>query len=133
MKPWMVGTPEKLGHYMIEHCLGHDYEGVVVCRAGSVSELEEYWERIAVIPGRTNDVDVIQRASAGRKDVLGVLAAWGVKARYSSGTAQAVLDFAEPSARLIFSCGWHITRDGEEAYSRRFRAKVKFLELAMRF
>jgi hypothetical protein len=33
---------------------------------------------------------------------------------YSSGTAQAVLDYASPGARLVFSCGWHITRDGED-------------------
>jgi len=33
---------------------------------------------------------------------------------YSSGTAQAVLDCAEPGARLIFSCGWHISKDGED-------------------
>ena len=31
---------------------------------------------------------------------------------YSTGTAQAVLDYAPPGARLVFSCGWHITRDG---------------------
>ena len=36
---------------------------------------------------------------------------------YSSGTAQAVLDLAPPGARLVFSCGWHITRDGQDIYS----------------
>jgi hypothetical protein len=44
---------------------------------------------------------------------------------YSSGTAQAVLDYAPPGARLVFSCGWHITLDGKDVYSRRFRAKAK--------
>jgi hypothetical protein len=44
-----------------------------------------------------------------------VLVPWGVN-DYSSGTAQAVLDFAEPDARLIFSCGWHISRDGKDVY-----------------
>ncbi|MGD8738570.1 MAG: NAD(P)-dependent oxidoreductase, partial [Anaerolineae bacterium] len=33
-----------------------------------------------------------------------------------SGTAQAVLDYAPPGARLVFSCGWHITRDGQDVY-----------------
>lgn len=33
------------------------------------------------------------------------------------GEAQAVLDHAPPDARLIFSCGWHITRDGKDVYS----------------
>ena len=28
-------------------------------------------------------------------------------------------------ARLIFSCGWHITRDGQDVYSRKFKALVK--------
>jgi hypothetical protein len=48
--------------------------------------------------------------------VLAVLAPWGVH-QYSSGTAQAVLDYARPGARLLFSCGWHITRDGRDVYS----------------
>ncbi len=35
----------------------------------------------------------------------------------ASGTAQAVLDHAPAHARLIFSSGWHITRDGKDVYS----------------
>jgi hypothetical protein len=31
-----------------------------------------------------------------------------------------VLDYARPGARLVFSCGWHITRDGQDVYSRMF-------------
>jgi hypothetical protein len=60
---------------------------------------------------------------AGCDGVLVVLAPWGT-GNYSSGTAQAVLDYAPPGARLVFSCGWHITRDGKDVYSRRFKAKV---------
>lgn len=30
-----------------------------------------------------------------------------------------------PAARLIFSCGWHITRDGQDVYSRTFKSVVK--------
>ena len=56
--------------------------------------------------------------------MLTVLVPWGVH-QYSSGTAQAVLDYARPGARLIFSCGWHITLDGQDVYSRRFKATVK--------
>jgi hypothetical protein len=56
--------------------------------------------------------------------VLTVLVPWGVH-QYSSGTAQAVLDHARPGARLIFSCGWHITRDGQDVYSQAFKAMVK--------
>lgn len=36
-----------------------------------------------------------------------------------------MLDYAEPDARLVFSCGWHITRDGQDHYSRRFRAALR--------
>ena len=43
---------------------------------------------------------------------------------YSTGTAQAVLDYARPGARLIFSCGWHVTRDGRDVYSRSFKATL---------
>ena len=28
-----------------------------------------------------------------------------------------MLDHARPGARLVFSCGWHITRDGQDVYS----------------
>jgi len=43
---------------------------------------------------------------------------------YASGTAQAVLDHAEPGARLVFSCGWHITRDGRDVYTWKLKALV---------
>ena len=72
--------------------------------------------RITVIPGATNDREVIKKAVAGCDGVLTVLVPWGVQ-QYSSGTAQAVLDYARPGARLIFSCGWHITLDGQDVYS----------------
>jgi hypothetical protein len=36
-----------------------------------------------------------------------------------------VLDHARPGARLVFSCGWHITRDGKDVYSRKLRAQAK--------
>jgi hypothetical protein len=36
-----------------------------------------------------------------------------------------VLDYARPGARLIFSCGWHITRDGKDVYSRSFKVQEK--------
>ncbi len=68
-------------------------------------------------PWRNDDREVIQKAVAGCDGVLTVLVPWGAH-HYSSGTAQAVLDHARPGARLIFSCGWHITRDGHDVYSR---------------
>jgi hypothetical protein len=53
--------------------------------------------------------------------------------QYASGTAQAVMDLAEPGARLIFSCGWHISRDGKDVYSWKHRALVKYFGKIARF
>jgi hypothetical protein len=109
---------------MVQHALDRGYEVVAVCRGRSVGKLDAFKGRITVIPGFTNDRDVIKRAVAGCDGVLTVLIPWGVQ-QYSSGTAQAVLDFASPGARLVFSCGWHITRDGRDVYSRKFKGLVK--------
>ena len=35
-----------------------------------------------------------------------------------------MLDHAPLVARLVFSCGWHITRDGQDVYSRKFKLAV---------
>jgi hypothetical protein len=43
------------------------------------------------------------------------------------GNGQAVLDYAPPGARLVFSYGWHITLDGQDVYSRKLKALVKIL------
>lgn len=123
MKVCIIGASGKLGRYMVEHCLARGYEVVGVCREESVSKLDAFAGRITVIPGRTDDREVIARAVAGCDGVLTVLAPWGMK-RYASGTAQAVLDLAEPHARLVFSCGWHITRDGKDVYPLSLRVIV---------
>lgn len=124
LKVCIVGASGKLGRYMVRHALDRGYEVVGVCREKSVEKLDAYQGRITIIPGATNDREVIRRAVAGCDGVLVVLVPWGVH-QYASGTAQAVLDFARPGARLIFSCGWHITRDGQDVYSRTFKAIVK--------
>ena len=116
MKVCIVGASGKLGRYMVQHCLDRGYEVVAVCRPESVGKLDEFDGRIELCPGKTNDRDVIAKAVAGCDGVLTVLVPWGIN-DYSSGTAQAVLDFAQPDARLIFSCGWHITRDGKDKYT----------------
>jgi len=111
----VVGASGKLGQYMVQHALDRGYSVVGVCREKSVGKLDAFRGRITVIPGATNDRRVIQQAVAGCDGVLTVLVPWGAN-HYASGTAQAVLDYAQPGARLIFSCGWHITRDGQDAY-----------------
>ncbi len=124
MKVCIVGASGKLGQYMIQHALDRGYEVVGVCREKSVGKLDAFKDRITIVPGATNDREVIKKAVARCYGVLTVLAPWGVQ-QYSSGTAEAVLDYAPPGARLIFSCGWHITRDGKDVYSWKLKAFVK--------
>jgi hypothetical protein len=119
MKVCIVGASGKLGRYMVRHALDRGYEVVGVCREKSVGKLDAFEGRITVFPGETNNRQVIEKAVAGCTGVLTVLVPWGMH-DYSSGTAQAVLDYAPPGARLVFSCGWHITRDGKDVYSRGF-------------
>ena len=38
-----------------------------------------------------------------------------------------MLDHAPPGARLVFSCGWHITRDGQDVYPLKIKVIVKVL------
>ena len=109
MKVCIVGASGKLGQYMIQHALDRGYEVIGVCREQSVPKLDAFKGRITVIPGATDDREVIKKAVAGCDGVLTVLVPHGVHG-YSTGTAQAVLDFAEPGARLVFSCGWHIAQ-----------------------
>ena len=131
MKVCVVGASGKLGQYMVEHALVRGYQVVGVCRERSVDKLAAYKDRITIVPGATDDRQVMQQAVAGCDGVLTVLVPWGMQ-HYSSGTAQAVLDFA-PTARLVFSCGWHISMDGKDVYSNRFKAFEKVASWFGRF
>jgi NAD(P)-dependent dehydrogenase (short-subunit alcohol dehydrogenase family) len=124
MRVCIVGASGKLGRYMVRHALDRGYEVVGVCREQSVGKLDDFQDRITIAPGATDDREVIERAVAGCDGVLVVLVPRGVQG-YSAGTAQAVLDHAPAGARLVFSCGWHITRDGQDVYPWKLRALVK--------
>jgi hypothetical protein len=131
MKVCIVGASGKLGKYMVQHALDRGYEVVGVCRERSVNKLDTFKGRITVFPGATNDREVIKKAVAGCNGVLTVLVPWG-RSHYSSGTAQAVLDYAPPRSRLIFSCGWHITRDGKDVYPKSLKREEKLMRLLTR-
>lgn len=128
-KVCIVGLSGKLGQYMAQHALDRGYEVVGVCRPDSVDKLGPLKQRVNVVPGATNDRDVIKRAVGGCDGVLTVLVPVG-REHYSSGTAQAVLDHAPPGSRLIFSSGWHITRDGQDVYPWKVKALVFAARLA---
>src|SRR6188768_3120300 len=124
LKVCIVGASGNLGRYMIQHALDRSYEVVGVCREQSVGKLDAFKGRITIVPGATDDREVIKRAVAGCGGVLVVMTPRGVHG-YSTGTTQAVLDHAPPDARLIFSCGWHITLDGQDVYSLKHKTIVK--------
>jgi NAD(P)-dependent dehydrogenase (short-subunit alcohol dehydrogenase family) len=124
MKVCIVGASGKLGQYMVQHALDRGYAVVGVCREESVAKLDAFKGRITIVGGATDDRAVIKRAVAGCDGVLVVLVPRGVHG-YASGTAQAVLDYAEPASRLVFSCGWHITRDGQDVYSWKLKTIVR--------
>ncbi len=123
-KVCILGASGKLGQYMVQHALDRDYEVVGVCRERSVGKLDSFKGRIRVVPGAMNNREIVKKAVADCDGVLTVLVPWGAN-QYSSGTAQAVLDYAVPGARLIFSCGWHISLDGQDVYQRNFETIVK--------
>jgi hypothetical protein len=120
----VVGASGKLGRYLVGHCLDRGYDVVGVCRPQSVGKLADVADRITIVPGHTDDPEVIRRAVRGCDGVLTVLVPWGMRG-YSTGTAEAVMTHADPGARLVFSCGWHITRDGLDRYSLRLRSVVR--------
>jgi NAD(P)H-binding len=88
MRVCIVGASGKLGMYMVEHALERGYDVVGVCRDQSVGKLDAYRGRMEIVPGATNDPEVLSRAAARCDGVLVVLAPWGMN-HYASGTAQA--------------------------------------------
>ena len=83
--------------------------------AEGVGKLDAFKGRITVVPGATDDRAVIERAVAECDAVLIVLIPRGVH-QYLDRNGTADLDYAPPGARLVYSCGWHITRDGQDVY-----------------
>src|SRR5947208_9284453 len=70
---WASG---KLGIYMVQHALDRGYAVIGVCRERSVEKLDGFHGRIAVIPGATNDREVIKRAVAAATACSSYLPRW---------------------------------------------------------
>lgn len=79
MKVCIIGASGKLGRYMVQQCLDRNFEIVAVCRPESVKKLDDFKDRITIIPGRTNDRNIIKRAVEGCDGVLTVLVPWGIE------------------------------------------------------
>ena len=73
MKVCIVGVSGKLGRYMAQHALDRGYEVVGVCRERSVGKLDAFKGRITVVPGATNDREVIQQAVVLASAALGAM------------------------------------------------------------
>src|SRR5690349_22287695 len=73
MKVCVVGASGKTGKYIVQHALDRGYEVVGVCREQSVPKLDEFAGRITVVPGATDDREVIKQAVAGCDGVITVL------------------------------------------------------------
>jgi NAD(P)-dependent dehydrogenase (short-subunit alcohol dehydrogenase family) len=123
MRVCIVGASGKLGQYMVQHALDRGYEVVGVCREQSVDKLDRFKDQISVVAAPTNESAAIKHAVAECDGVLVVLVPRGIHG-YATQTAQAVLDHAPVGARLVFSCGWHITRDGQDVYSWKLKTLV---------
>src|SRR3954451_24218543 len=123
MRVCIVGASGKLGQYMVQQSLDRGDEVVGVCREQSVGKLDGFKGRIAVIPGSDRRPRGHQARCRGmRRDSRRNDPARRPRVL---GTTQAVLDYAPPGARLIFSCGWHITLDGQDVYSLKLKTLVK--------
>jgi putative NADH-flavin reductase len=59
-KVCIVGASRKLGQYMVQHALDRGYKVVGVCR--DRRQTRRFKGRLTIIPGATNDREVIQKA-----------------------------------------------------------------------
>lgn len=121
----IIGISGKLGQYMTEHALARGYEVTGVCRPESVDKLARFADKITLVPGSTTDPVVIRKATEGADGVLTVLVPWGTD-RMATRMAEVVLKYAPRSARLIFSCGWHVRLNAADRYPLTERLKTWF-------
>ena len=124
MRVCIVGASGKLGQYMVQHALDRGYEVVGVCSEQSVEELDAFKDRITVVPGATDDRDVIKQAAAACDGGARRACAAG-SPRLLVGNGPGCARPCATGARLVFSSGWHITRDGQDVYAWKLRLFLK--------
>ena len=127
----IIGISGKLGLLLAQHCLAEGYEVTGLCRPDSAAKLSTFGDSIRLVAGDTSDPATIARALAGCDGVLTVLVPWGTDGM-ATRTARAVLDHADPGARLVFSMGWHAARDARDRYALLDRIKTGLMALAVR-
>ena len=127
----IIGISRKLGLLLAQHCLAEGYEVTGLCRPDSAVKLSTFGDSIRLVAGDTSDPATIARALAGCDGVLIVLVPWGTDGM-ATRTARAVLDHADPGARLVFSMGWHAARDARDHYALLDRIKTGLIGLAVR-
>ncbi len=127
----IIGISGQLGQLMATHALARGYEVTGLCRPESVEKLAPLSDRLRLIPGDTSDPAAIAKAVAGADGVLTVLVPWG-RGGMATRTARAVLDSADPGARLVFSTGWHATVSDHDRYPLAERIKTALIGAAVR-
>ncbi|QQA42736.1 NAD(P)-dependent oxidoreductase [Pelagovum pacificum] len=130
-KVCIIGVSGKLGILMAQHALARGYAVRGLCRAGSAEKLSGLEGSVEIVTGDTSDPDTIRTTVAGCDGVLTVLVPWGTDGM-ATRTARAVLDHADQGARLVFSTGWHATRDARDRYPLAERLKTSLIGAAVR-
>ena len=92
---------------MVQHALDRGYEVVGGCRAGSVGKLADFEGRVNIVPGATDDREVIQRAVAGCDGVLVVLVPRGVRLRVGNGPGGPGPGAARGTAGVLVRVAYH--------------------------
>lgn len=127
----IIGISGKLGLLMAQHSLAGGYAVTGLCRPESVGKLSSFGDSITVMTGDTSDPATIARVVAGCDGVLTVLVPWGTDGM-ATRTARAVLEHADPGARLVFSTGWHAARDDRDRYGVIQTIKTRLIGIAVR-
>src|SRR3990172_4306458 len=115
MRVCIVGASGKLGQYMVQHALGRGYEVVGVCRERSVEKLDAFTGRITVIPGATNDREVIKSAVAATGYSWRIKALVKVVGRLARLARVVDLDDQVEACRRVFASDtrWTVVRGSD--------------------